>query len=143
MSLLAGGLIIQFTGCAATTPQVRVQQNPQMFEQLSAADRDLVLRGTISEGMTRDAVFLAWGRPDAVTTGSERGRQIETWRYATYQPVYPYGFGVGLGYGSGYYRHGGHFYPYGSYYASPAYVPVTASAVRFQNGRVVSWELRR
>jgi hypothetical protein len=113
-----------------------------MFEQLPAADRDLVMRGTISEGMSRDAVFLAWGKPDVVTTGSEGGRQIETWRFAEMRPVYPYGYGVGLGYGHGYYRHGG-FYPYGAVGFTPGYVPVTASVVRFRNGRVVSWELRR
>jgi hypothetical protein len=142
VTLLAAGLMIQLTGCASSTPQGRVQQNPQMFEQLPAADRDLVMRGTISEGMSRDAVFLAWGKPDVVTTGSEGGRQIETWRYAQMHPVYPYGYGVGLGYGPGYYRHGG-LYPYGTVGLTPGYVPVTASVVRFRNGRVVSWELRR
>src|SRR5687767_855178 len=105
MALLMAGVMLHFTGCAASNPQTRIQQNPEMLDRLPAADRELVLKGTISEGMSKDAVYLAWGKPDSVTTGSENGRQTETWRYATLQPVYYHGFGLGLGYGGGF-RHG-------------------------------------
>lgn len=141
MAPLMAVVIFQFTGCAASNPQTRGQQNPQLLDSLPAADRELVLRGTISEGMSRDAVFLAWGKPDSITTGSENGRQTETWRYATLQPVYHYGgIGLGLGYARGF-RRGGHFYPGASFQLTPDYVPVTSSVVRFRNGRVVAWEL--
>ena len=132
--------VINFTGCTVSNPQTRAQQNPALLESLSAADRALVLKGTISEGMTKDTVFLAWGKPDAVTTGRDRGQTTETWRYATLRPVY---YGGGFGYGMGYYggrRHGRHFYPYMDMSLSPQYVPVTSAIVKFRGGRVVAWE---
>ncbi len=132
--------VLQFTGCTTANPQTRVQQNPALFNQLSAQDRDLVLKGTISEGMTKDAVFLAWGRPDAVSTGSDRGKATETWRYATMRPVY---YGAGFGYGMG--HHGGRYYGRGYYPGwgvgiTPQYVPVTSSVAKFRGARVVAWE---
>jgi len=139
MGLLMAVIVLHFTGCAAT-PQARVQKNPEMLGRLSAADQILVMRGTINEGMSRDAVYLAWGSPDSVTTGSDNGRQSETWRYATLQPVYHHGFGLGLGYGGGFHR-GRHFYPGLSMNLTPSYVPRTTSVVRFRNGRVVAWEM--
>ncbi len=132
--------VIQFTGCTVANPQTRAQQNPALLDGLSAEDRAMVLKGTISEGMTKDTVFLAWGKPDAVTTGSDRGRATETWRYATLRPVY---YGGGFGYGMGYYgggHHRGGFYPYLGMNLSPQYVPVTSAVVRFRGGRVVAWE---
>jgi hypothetical protein len=140
LSLLLGVAVLYLTGCTASTPLARAQKNPGMLESLSPSDRELVMKSTIAEGMSKDAVFLAWGKPDAVTTGSEGGRPTETWRYAILRPVYP-GLGFGLGYGYGYgYRRGGYIAPYGSFPLSPGYVPQTASVVRFKNGRVSAWE---
>ena len=139
MGLLMAVVVLHFTGCAAT-PQTRVQKNPEMLSRLSPADQILVMRGTLRDGMSRDAVFLAWGRPDSVSYGSESGRQTETWRYATLQPVYHHGLGLGFGYGGGF-HHGRHFYPGLSMNLTPHYVPRTTSVVRFRNGRVVAWEM--
>ena len=139
MTVIMTVVVLQFTGCTST-PQTRVQKNPEMLATLSEQEREMVLRGAITEGMSRNAVYLAWGRPDSVATGSENGRPIETWRYSTLQPVYRYGgFGFGLGYGGGY-RHGHYFYPGVAWNMGPDYVPMTSSVVRFRNGRVVAWE---
>jgi hypothetical protein len=136
--LLLCAALLHFTGCAASTPQARAQKNPDLMAAVPARDRDLVLSGTISQGMTRDAVFLAWGQPDAVTKGFERGQETETWRYATMRPVY---YSPGFGYGLGYYGgRGRHIYPGLSMNLTPDYVPVTSSVVRFRGGRVVAWE---
>jgi hypothetical protein len=142
LCLLLGVVVFHFTGCTASNPQARAQKNPGMLEGLPAADRELVLKSTIAEGMSKDAVYLAWGKPDSVTTGSEGGRAVETWRYASLRPIYPYpiwGLGLGLGYGGGYHSHG-YVAPYASYGMTPDYVPMTASVVRFKNGRVTAWE---
>jgi len=131
------------TSCQTATPAARVQQNPAVFNSLSKEDQDLVMRGTISEGMSRDAVLLAWGPPDNVVHSRESGRDTEIWRYTSMKPVYRPYYGVGMGYGYGYgyrgYRSGG-FYPYGSVALSPDYVPVTSSVARFRKGRVVGWD---
>jgi len=135
-------VILQLTGCAAYSPAGRAQSNPLLLERLAPEERELVLNGQIKESMNKDAVFLAWGRPDAVTTGSDRGRATETWRYATLRPVYypggPFYYGAGYMPRSGYY--GRRIYPYAGAELSPAYVPVTSAVVKFRDGRVAAWE---
>ena len=143
LCLVLGVILFHFTGCTASTPQARAQKNPAMLEGMSAEDQEMVMRSTISEGMSKNAVFLAWGRPDSVATGSENGRQIETWRYATLRPVYGFGslgLGMGLGYGRSYRHRGGFIAPYTTFPLTPDYVPMTSSVVRFKNGRVIAWE---
>ena len=54
--------------------------------------------GANSFGMSRSAVWLAWGSPDQKIMGNMAGTPTETWiyiYYATY-PYYPY-YGPGLG----------------------------------------------
>lgn len=93
--------------------------------------------------MTRDAVFLAWGKADQVTTGSENGRPVETWRYTTLRPVYYTGSLSPL---PGYYaypygyRRARYVYPYPGYGMTPDYVSTTSAVVRFRSGSVVAWE---
>jgi len=138
--LIAGvAVILGFTACEATTPAARAQQNPAAFESIPAKDRELVLKSTIAEGMSKDAVVIAWGKPDRVTTGSLNGKMVETWIYTSMRPIYRpyYGLGVGIG-GYGYRHHG--IYPGASFGMGPDYVPVTSSVVRFRNNHVIAWE---
>lgn len=144
-SLAAMALLL--CSCASSTPQGRVAANPAMAESLSPAQREAVLAGRVSEGMTRDAVYLAFGRPSAVRKGSTAGKETEVWRYTNLQPVQTstmfvgpampmYGYGIGAGY----------FGPRGARWIGPAwgtgtdFIPVTAALIRFENGIVVSWE---
>lgn len=140
-----------FVQCSST-PRTRIEKNPQMFSKLSAKDRQLVTHGLIREGMTRDAVFLAWGRPDSVSVGINRGRESENWTYEGQRPVRSMNMNMGFGYGGfGYGGFGygglGGFGPfgYGGYPmwgsgTSVTYIPYTAGTVDFVNGRVVSWK---
>lgn len=139
MLTLCAAVLLGFTACETASPATRAQQNPAVFNSLSAEDRDLVLKGTISEGMTKDAVLLAWGRPSTVVTSSDNGRITEVWRYTSLQPVYRPHYGMGMGYGYGY-RGRGYAYPYGAVGFGPDYVPVTSSIVRFRKNRVVGWD---
>jgi hypothetical protein len=133
--------------CASNPVERRIQKNPAAFSSLSQRHRDLVRRGQIAEGMSRDAVFLAWGRPGRVMSGSRDGRGRERWAYFHTAPVstmgvgyggwgphpfyssfgvhplYGYGFGPGWGWGSGI-----------------DYVPYIERTVEFANGKVVAWE---
>lgn len=138
MLLLCGAALL-FTSCETANPATRAQQNPAVFNSLSAEDQALVLKGTISEGMSRDAVMLAWGRPDSVMNSSDGGRAGEVWRYTSLRPVYRPYYGVGMGMGS-YGRHRSGIYPTASFGMGPDYVPVTSSVVRFRNGRVHGWD---
>lgn len=145
LGLIAALLLSQ----CAVTPQTRIDNNPQMFAQLSAKDRQLVTSGVIREGMTRDAVFLAWGRPDSVTHGTNRGRATDLWTYIGQRPVSTMNMSMGMGWGYGGWGYGG-WGPYGwggnPYWGggpSVTYIPYTAGVVEFSNGRVVRWTATR
>ena len=138
-----------FVQCSST-PKTRIEKNPQMFAKLNAQDRNLVYKGLIREGMTRDAVFLAWGRPDSVSVGVNRGRESETWTFEGQRPIRSMSMNMGFGYGGfggfGYGGLGG-FGPFG-YGGYPmmgtgtavTYIPYTAGVADFVGGRVVSWK---
>ena len=140
-----------FVQCSST-PKTRIEKNPQMFSKLSPHDQQLVSHGLIREGMTRDAVFLAWGRPDAVSVGVNRGRESENWTFEGQRPIRSMSMNMGYGYGGfgyggfGYGGFGG-FGPYG-YGGYPmmgsstavTYMPYTAGTADFVGGRVVSWK---
>jgi len=144
LPLAACGILLVHTGCTTTTAtDRRIEKNPAMYGKLSGDDKLLVQKSQIREGMTKDAVYLAWGPADRVRSGRDRGQTVETWIYD--------GFGgphttlsVGYGYGYGY---GGPFWPYGyGFYGPPAYYPIAdgpMAEVKFQNGRVIAWQSER
>jgi hypothetical protein len=140
--LLAAALLTQ---CASSTPQTRIQQNPQLYSMLSTRDRQLVYSGVIREGMTRNAVFLAWGSPDSVSVGTNRGRELESWTYIGQRPVRTMNMSMGMGFGYGGFGYGGFGpygyggYPYMGGGPSVTYIPYTAGVVEFSSGRVVRW----
>lgn len=146
-SAVAGGALLM-AACASSTPGSRVAQAPQLFEALSGTQKQAVMEGRVIEGMTPDAVYLAWGRPDRVTRGSENGAPYEWWRYTELQPVYRSSVVAGMGYGYGYgpYGYGGRRYYHPGFVAvdtGPDYVPMTAAVVRFSRNRVTGWERLR
>jgi len=146
VSTIASALLL-FGGCS--TPQTRISERPEVYQRLSSTDQALVAQGRIREGMSQDAVYIAWGAPNQRAVGRNRGSAVETWIYfdtaaGDYYPSpflygpyagfgYGYGFGGGfgyrgLGYGGGFgyggrgYRHhrrGG----YGGFYYDPFFDP--------------------
>lgn len=152
LTFIAAGAALLLSSCANSTPQGRIERNPQLFSALSGKDRDLVSRGVIREGMTRDAVFLAWGAPDETSVGRKSGREIEQWTYLGQRPVRTTSMNVGLGFGGwGPYGWGG---PWGGWggWGGPGwgwgpgwgsnvmYVPYAARVVNFRAGRVLDWQ---
>ena len=143
------------TSCSTT--ETRISGHPEIFQSLSPRDQALVREGKIREGMSQDAVWLAWGTPDQKGTGTARGRALETWIYNEYvysnaPYAYPYGpYGYGGYYGRGVFRHHHHrgfvligdpFYDpffYNSYIRPTVAYP--AKTVTFSNGRVVSIQI--
>ena len=150
LCLSASALILP--GCSTT--ETRISDHPEIFQTLSPRDQELVKAGKIREGMSQNAVWLAWGAPDQKATGVARGNPVETWIYNEYTYAnapypYPYGpFGYG-GYFGGrvvFHRHGTHqfaiigdpFYDPFFYSYIPPRVAYPSKTVTFQNGRVVS-----
>jgi hypothetical protein len=85
-----GAVVLIVSSCS--TPQTRISDHPDLYQSLSPRDQALVSQGQIRSGMSRSAVWLAWGSSDQKIVGEMAGRPTETWiyiYYATY-PYYPY-----------------------------------------------------
>ncbi len=78
-----------FTSCG--TPGTRISQHPDIYQGLSSRDQALVSQGQIRQGMSMDAVWLAWGTPEQKIPGYGRGRPTETWVYLRYETPPSYG----------------------------------------------------
>ncbi len=145
-------LLLPFIGlfvvsCSTSTPTTRIKSAPQLFEPLSPKHKELVSQGTIEKGMPKDAVYLAWGNPDSRSEGEQSGRPFEKWLYSGLAPVhynsYRYGFTYGPYYGRRYGRYSRGLYPNYRLSTGIGYTPVLSKWVKFQNGRVESWQRRR
>ena len=161
----AGALF--FGGCA--TPESRISKNRDLYNSLPPRQQQLVTQGQIAPGMSRNAVWLAWGGPEQKVNGYARGTATETWIYYTTTSAYPYGYGYGgYGYGGfggygpygygypgfwgggvGVFRshHGHRFVVFGDPFYDPffySYIPLTVQypykTVTFVNGRVVGFQ---
>ena len=133
-AIAAGALLL--TSCS--TIESRISENPEIYRNLSSRDQALVNQGQIRYGMSRNAVWLAWGSPDFKVIGTMRGHSTETWiyvHYATY-PFYPY-YGP---YGPGFGFFGDPFYDPFYYSLIPPSIPYPYKTVTFSNGRVVSFQ---
>ena len=133
-AIAAGALLL--TSCS--TIESRISENPEIYRNLSSRDQALVNQGQIRYGMSRNAVWLAWGSPDSKVIGNMRGHSTETWiyvHYATY-PYYPY-YGP---YGPGFGFFGDPFYDPFYYSLIPPSIPYPYKTVTFSNGRVVSFQ---
>ncbi|MFD2257564.1 hypothetical protein ACFSSA_12850 [Luteolibacter algae] len=140
-TVLAGAAALLMSSCAPSTPESRIYQNPHLYGRLSKKDQDLVSRGEIANGMSKDAVILAWGNPADKVDGFRDGRRMERWDYTGTKPVVTNNvFG---GYRSGYYgpyRYSGFG---GGFGPEITYVPYRKSSVWFVNDKVNEWERQR
>ena len=131
LGLATGALIL--TSCS--TPQTRISEHPDLYQSLSHRDQALVNQGQIRIGMSRTAVWLAWGSPDRKIVGNMGGGPTETWvyiYYATY-PYYPAYEPWDLYFGDPFYD------PFCYSYIPPS-IPYPGKVVTFANGRVVSFQ---
>lgn len=116
----------------------RIENNPQIYANLSEQHKTMVARGEITEGMSKQAVFIAWGRPDHGVKSSHGGKAYEHWSYSGYQAVQGTSFGFGMGYmGCGYYEPSLYYEP------TVTYLPYEARRVEFLNSKVTSWSTAR
>jgi hypothetical protein len=139
MRYLVALLALVLAACAPSTPEARIQADPNAYQALSSKQQNLVRQGRIEEGMPPSAVYLAWGRPSRDYMGEEGGTSTRVWDYAGAQPVYSTNYFGSYGYGR-YGRYGRSRY-YG-YDISPqvTYVPYRKATVWFRNDRVTKWE---
>lgn len=154
LSVALGGLFL--AGCA--TIENRISEHPEIYNQLSPHDQELVRQGRIREGMGMNGVWIAWGSPEQKGYGRWHGHTTETWIYHAYYNEYdPYYGGWGYGYGYPYYglgrggvlvggRHGHRFVAVYDPFYDPFFYPrfrqvsYPYKTVTFENGRVVAFQ---
>ena len=124
---------IVLTSCS--TPETRISEHLDLYQTLSRRDQALVTQGQIRIGMSRTAVWLAWGTSDQKIVGNMGGGPTETWIYTYYAsyPYYPY------------------YAPWDVYFGAPLFdpfcyswfpqsIPYPGKIVTFANGRVASFQ---
>jgi hypothetical protein len=143
--------------CGCSTPESRISEHRDLYASLPASHQQLVAQGQIAPGMSRNAVWLAWGSPEQKVNGFARGQATESWVYYSYTDAYPYGYGYGYGrfgypfYGGGVgvfrTHHGRRFIVFGDPFFDPfyySYIPPRIQypykTVTFVNGRVVAFQ---
>jgi hypothetical protein len=70
-------------GCS--TPATRIKANPEAFARLTVDQQSLVKAGQVALGFDFEAVKLALGDPDRVTTRTDADGQTVVWHYLTYE----------------------------------------------------------
>ena len=128
-------VVLTLTSCS--TPQTRISDHPDLYQSLSSRDQALVSQGQIRYGMSRNAVWLAWGSPDSKVIGNMRGHSTETWLYV-YYATYPYYYYPYYGPGFGFF--GDPFYDPFYYSLIPPSIPYPNKTVTFSNRRVMSFQ---
>jgi hypothetical protein len=131
-------LVAILPSCVPDTPESRIGERPQDYARLSAKHKELVSRGEIAKGMSKEAVAIAWGSPATRALGLRNGRNMERWDYRGQQPVVTHQFYGGYSRGCyGPYRYRG----YGAGFGPQInYVPYRRASVWFVNDRVDEWE---
>jgi len=134
---------------SCTSPIVkRIEHNQDLYNALSSRHKDLVQRGEIEEGMSKQAVYIAWGRPNRVSKGTEKGKTFERWSFTRYETVPTHS--AGIGYGGAYGGYGGYYGPYGgagfydpviAYEPFFTYVKYEDKKAVFLNNRVSAWSV--
>ena len=123
-------------GCASTI-QDRRKERFAAYTEMPPETQALVDKGQIKVGMTKDAVYIAWGKPDQVVQSeSEQGR-TESWIYygSTLRPYHYWNYGPWGPYYRGWYYYSPLPYLETDYY--PVYY--AEAEVTFQNDHVASW----
>src|SRR6266481_6228717 len=85
LAVAAGAVFLN----SCSTPQTRISEHPDLYQSISLKEQALVNQGQIRIGMSRPAVWLAWGSPDRRIIGNMGGGTTETWVY-TYYASYSY-----------------------------------------------------
>ena len=70
-------------GCS--TPATRIKADPEAYNRLTSEQQALVRAGQIGLGFDSDAVKLALGEPDRVTTRTAADGETVVWHYLRYE----------------------------------------------------------
>ena len=77
--IFSAAVFLGLTGCS--TPESRAKERPEAFNKLSDKQRTAALEGELIEGMSKDAVYVALGKPSRMLQSREKGVERERWIY--------------------------------------------------------------
>ena len=123
-------------GAGCTSPEARIQRNPEIFARLSPTEQERIRHGQVKLGFTSEMVKLALGDPDRVVTRTDQSGTSEIWSYVTYEG--PDGVLLYRGWYHHYYAWGDPLFPYYTNFA--ARQEREHFRVVFKDGKVVSIE---
>ena len=136
LAVSAFALSLLNTSCTTMREQ-RIAENAAYFSSLPPKDQEIIKKGGVRIGMSKESVKLSLGNPNQ--TGeivSKSGKTEEFWTYLSYQPVQTPAM-IMPTYPSAYpYRHMAY------YDMAPviSYIPFEHFRIRFGNGLVSGWE---
>ena len=125
------GLVLA-AGCS--TPETRIQKNPDVFSRLPPAQQDMIRKGQVGLGFDETMVRLALGEPDRIRTRVSSAGATVVWIYTDG------GTDDGMPlYRGWYHRHWGEpFYPY--YMTYPGRRVYDQTRITLKDGKVVEVE---
>jgi hypothetical protein len=92
--------VFLLVGCATSNVESRKKERYHAYSELPAEQRAAVDAGRIKVGMTMDAVYIAWGKPNQILAGETPagaqvvwlylGTQLQGYSYWGYQGFAPY-----------------------------------------------------
>jgi hypothetical protein len=133
--LALGAAVLTGPGCTPSL-QRRVERSTAYLATLPPAQQEAVRMGRLEPGMPREAVMVAWGKPNHFAEAlAENGRPEEIWLYTGQRPVAVEPAWLPPPVIDCY---GRIHWPYPS--PAIAYVPYLRARVMFRNGQVVAWE---
>jgi len=147
------GFALGYIGClvlaACSTVDSRIKEKPAVYSSLSPRDQALVKSGMIREGLPEGAVYIAWGAPAQIRSGSRNGHAYEAWVYTTLKTIVTTDYFYPEFYRFGLYRYSGYWhypflgpYPYG-YPDDFISLEVPYKTAFFEGNRCTGWEYIR
>ena len=129
--------ILFVVASCASSPQERIARDSAAYQKLTLDEQVKVSHGKLAQGMSPEAVRLAWGDPDKVVQSGQGGKVVDKWLYKDGG----YSFSLGVGGGSGWASRdsvsavgAGVLIPLGGE------APRARAVVSFVNGKVQAWE---
>lgn len=90
---LTGHLIFSALACLLmgcySTPQTRIDRNPDLYATFSEEDKALILEGKVEVGFTQKMVHMAAGPPHQITKKKNQTGIDEVWIYYKYWDIGP------------------------------------------------------
>lgn len=99
---------------ACSTPQSRIDGNPDAFSKLTPEQQALVKQGKVGIGFDETAVKLALGNPDRISERTDTNGKSTVWRYVEYESD----SGVALYRGFYHYAYAPIYYPFYTDYSA-------------------------